>query len=205
MIDEDDNIIKVIRNTRSPTPPMIEQRRIHIRPRENHRQYYTTHAAPIVKSRPRKQIIVKRSEESPISEEEPARIIRKIIIDPNNVRTQARVPDKERIRKIPKDYVLQQQPVEIRLESDDIDRLPDKKTQYVEVIQKPIKYPTTITRKEPSTKYVMIRKKGDTSDPVYAVTSSVPVVKNRRRIVYENPSKDASTNANLLYEADEKN
>ena len=113
------------------------------------------------------------------------------------------VYEKEKIKKSPKRYVVRQRPSELPIDSDEEYESPrHRQPQYVQVVQRRAMPPQPVVmKKEPSTKYVMIRKKAE-SEPVYAVTSSVPVVKGSRRIVYETPAKDSTTK--YVYASDGK-
>ena len=178
---------------------MVENRRIRIRPRERPVQYYESPEGQMIKRSPRKQIIVKHRDDGDFSEDEPTKIIRKIVIDPSSVPSQV-VHQKNRLKKLPKKYVVRERPTELQIDSEEDPAM--VQPQYVQVIQHPGIVPTEVSRKGPRTKYVMIRKKAE-SEPVYSVTSSVPVVKREPRIVYDNPEK-MPTNTKYIYASNDK-
>lgn len=173
---------------------MVEHRRIRIRPREPHVQYYETPDGQIVARSPRKHAVVKSRPDIVYSDEEPTRAMRKLMIDPAASEPGAYY-EKEKVKKQPKKYIVRQRTVQVPVESEDDEESPHQhvqQPQYVQIVHRRAPAPQVVTKKEPSTKYVMVRRKAD-SDPVYAMSSNVPVAKSNRRIVYEAPAKDSNT------------
>jgi hypothetical protein len=108
-----------------------------------------------------------------------------VIVDP---RTGARETfyDKDNPRKQQR-YFARQRPAELMFDSDDDDDQ-QHQSQYVRVV-KNRKVPTEyLPRREPSPKYVMVKKKTN-SEPIYAFSSKMPAIKNNRRVVNESPIK----------------
>ena len=186
----------MIRSARTPTPPqVVEPRRVRVRRHhpETRVQYYETADGQIIARSPRKASVARHKEEVVYSDDEPTKVIRKLVIDPTVKETNS-IYEKEIMKKPHKKYVIRQRAAELPVDSDEEYEIPQhRQSQYVQVVQRraaPVG--SVVLKKEPSTKYVMIRKKAE-SEPVYAVTSSVPMAKGARRVVYEAPGKDATT------------
>lgn len=188
ILDEDDNIIKVIRDGRSPSPVSPDRRRPRHRPRESQSIFYEAPDGRVISRPPKRNLVHTKKTQVVYADDEPTKVIKKVIVDP-------RTGDREIIYakdkpKRQQKYFLRQQPAQVLYDSDDSDY--QQPTQYVRVIKhRPI--PTEVLpRQEPSTRYVVIKKRSE-SDPLYGVTSKMPVIRNTRRIVYEVPPKKPLT------------
>ena len=182
---------------------MVEHRRVRIRPREHRAHYYESADGQVVARSPRKHVIAKSRGDIIYSDEEPTRAIRKLMIDPSMAEP-TEVYEREKVKKQPKKYIVRQRTVEVPVESeeeDDRHHQQVQQPQYVQIVHRRGAAPQVVSKKEPSTKYVMVRRKAD-SEPVYALSSNVPMVKNNRRIVYEAPTKDSATK--YVYSTDGK-
>jgi hypothetical protein len=198
ILDEDDNVIKVIRNARSPTPPIIEHRRHRVRPREHQTLYYETPDGRLVTHVPKKNVSTRMKDDFVYAEDEPTKIVRKVIIDPRSGARET-MYETDKLKKQKPKYVIRQRPVEIPVDSDyEYEQQQQIQPQYVQVVQQRV-----VPKQEAAatTKYVMIRKKVD-SEPVYTAASSLPTIKSNRRIVYQSPTKKSSTK--YVYSTDEK-
>jgi hypothetical protein len=199
VLDEDNNVIKIIRNSRTPSPPLTENRRIKINSREPRTLYYETSDGHLVARPTKNHSLHKSNKEFVYAEDEPAKSVRRVILDPKTG-NQETVYEKDKPKKQPRQkYVVKKRQSEIAEDSDDEDE--QQEPQYVQVAQRRTGPTQAVTKQESPTKYVMIRKKVD-SEPVYAETSSVPTTKNHRRLVYESPTKNATTK--YVYSTDPK-
>ncbi|CAF0776412.1 unnamed protein product [Adineta steineri] len=193
VLDEDDNVIKIIRNARSPTPPpVIKNRSVKIRPRQPQTLYYETSDGQFVTQPPKNHTIIKPRTELIYRDDEPTKLLRKLIIDPRTG-DQETIYENKPQKQHRKKYIVRKQINESPLDSDDEDGQ-QIQPQYVQVVQRqPLPMQTIIKQEKPTSKYVMIRKKVD-SEPVYGLSSSssIPTLKNNQRIVYETPTKKPS-------------
>ncbi|CAF0753408.1 unnamed protein product [Adineta steineri] len=193
VLDEDDNVIKIIRNARSPTPPpVIKNRSVKIRPRQPQTLYYETSDGQFVTQPPKNHTIIKPRTELIYRDDEPTKLLRKLIIDPRTG-DQETIYENKPQKQHRKKYVVRKHINESPLDSDDEDGQ-QIQPQYVQVVQRqPLPMQTIIKQEKPTSKYVMIRKKVD-SEPVYGLSSSssIPTLKNNQRIVYETPTKKPS-------------
>jgi hypothetical protein len=184
VLDEDNNIIKVIRRTRSPTtppPPIVENRQHRIRPRESRTVYYETSNGHLIAQPRRNQPSTKSKNDFVYAEEEPTKVVRKIIIDPRTGDQETTYENDKPKKQVQQKYVIRKHTSEIPVDSDNEY---EQQPQYVQVVE----HRTVPKQEAPPTKYMMVRKKVD-SEPVYAVQSSIPTGKNTRRVVYEAPTK----------------
>jgi hypothetical protein len=191
-------VIKIIRNSRTPTPPYVENRRQRTRPREARTVYYETPDGHLVTRSSLNPPLTRSKDDFVYAEDEPAKVVRKVIVDPRTGNRET-IYEKEKPKKqvVQQKYVIRQRPSEVAVDSDNDDdedeQQQQQQPQYVQVVQR-----RTVPKQEapppppPTTKYMMIRKKVD-SEPIYAPSSSVPTVKTNRRIVYESPPKKSST------------
>lgn len=133
-------------------------------------------------SRPHKKHVETKKTQIVYADDEPTRVIKKVIIDP---RTGARevLYEKEKPKRRQKYYM--RPPAEVLIDSDDEDD--QVQMPYVKLV-KPRRAPV----EDSMSKYVMIKKKAD-SEPIYSLTSRMPPIKSHRRIVYESPTKKSST------------
>ncbi|CAF2411402.1 unnamed protein product [Rotaria sp. Silwood2] len=197
IIDDDDSIIKIIRNSRTPSPLPIEHRRLRSRPRESQPIFYEISSDRLA-SRPLKKNTLRTKKTQVVyADDEPIRVIKKVIIDP-------RTGDRETIYENDKPkkqqkYYMQQRPAEILIDSDDDDE--QQKTQYVKLSKRRTVSTEVLPRREPSPRYIMI-KKGVDPEPVYVSTSKMPSIKTNRRVVYEVPAKKSLTT--YVYSSDGK-
>ena len=123
------------------------------------------------------------------ADDEPTKVIKKVIIDPRTGDRETYY-EKDKPKRQQKFY-LRQQPAQPLYESDESDD--QQPTQYVRVVKRRPIQTEIIPRQEPPTRYVMVKKRAE-SDPIYAVTSRMPAIKNTtRRVVYEVPSKKPLT------------
>ncbi|CAF0756702.1 unnamed protein product [Adineta steineri] len=192
VLDEDDNVIKIIRNARSPTPPpVIKNRSVKIRPRQPQTLYYETSDGQFVTQPPKNHTIIKPRTELTYRDDEPTKLLRKLIIDPRTG-DQETIYENKPQKQHRKKYIVRKQINESPLDSDDEDGQ-QIQPQYVQVVQRqPLPIQTIIKQEKPTSKYVMIRKKVD-SEPDYGLSSSsIPTLKNNQRIVYETPTKKPS-------------
>ncbi|CAF0744670.1 unnamed protein product [Adineta steineri] len=192
VLDEDDNVIKIIRNARSPTPPpVIKNRSVKIRPRQPQTLYYETSDGQFVTQPPKNHTIIKPRTELVYRDDEPTKLLRKLIIDPRTG-DQETIYENKPQKQHRKKYIVRKQINESPLDSDDEDGQ-QIQPQYVHAVQRqPLPIQTIIKQEKPTSKYVMIRKKVD-SEPVYGLSSSsIPTLKNNQRIVYETPTKKPS-------------
>jgi hypothetical protein len=183
VLDEDNNVLKIIRNNRTPTPPpIIETQRRRARPRESSRTFYYETSDGHLTTRSSKNPSTRRTKNDFVyAEDEPTKILRKIIIDPETG-DQETIYEKEKPKKQAQTkYVIRKPPSEELAESENEY---EQHSQYIQVVPRR----AAPKPEAPTTKYVMIRKKVD-SEPVYTATSSIPASKTTRRIVYESPPK----------------
>jgi hypothetical protein len=189
IVDEDDNVIKVMRDARSPSPITPEQRRrLRHRPRESQSFFYEAPDGHVV-SRPTKRSLLHTKKTQVVyADDEPTKVIKRVIIDPRTGDRET-IYEKDKPKRQQK-YYLRQQPAQVLYESDESDD--QQPTQYARVVKRRPAPPEIAPRQEPPTRYVIIKKRAE-SDPMYAVTSRMPVIKNTRRVVYEVPSKKPLT------------
>lgn len=183
ILDEDDNIIKVIRNARSPSPSPMINRRLKHRPHESQTMFYETPDGHLVSRPSKKNLVHTKKTEVIYADDEPTKVIKKVIIDPRTGHRET-LFEKDKPKKQQK-YYLKQHHSQIFYDSDDS----DDQTRYVRVV-KPRSEVLPIP--EPSARYVVIKKRSD-SEPLYAVTSKMPAIRNTRRVVYEVPSNKPLT------------
>ncbi|CAF0818512.1 unnamed protein product [Rotaria sp. Silwood1] len=191
ILDEDDNIIKIIRNTRTPTPPTVENRRLRIRRHEPRTVYYETPDGHLIARPPKNYDLVKKKSEYVYLADEPTKVLRKVIIKPmiNDYET---IYEKDRHKKHSPQKIMMRKPVnEIPVETDN-DHEQKQQPQYMQVVRRRAVPKEVIPKKESPTKYVIIRKKLH-SEPVYETSSPIPAVTTNRRIVFEEPIKKTST------------
>jgi hypothetical protein len=203
VLDEDDNVIKIIRNARAPTPPLMEHRRLRVRPHESRKLYYATSDRHLVARPSKNYATVKTKNDLVYAEDEPSKLIRRVILDPRTG-NQETIYDRDKPKKPHRQkYIVRKYPNEIPVDSDgEYEQQQNPKPQYIEVVQRrTIPTPAVAKGEILSKKYVMIRKKVD-SEPVYAVASSIPPVKTNRRIVYETATKKPSPT--YVYSSDGK-
>jgi hypothetical protein len=195
VLDEDDNVIKIIRNARAATPPLMENRRLRVRPHESRTLYYATSDRHLV-ARPSKNYATVKTN---YAEDDPSKLIRRVILDPRTG-NQETIYDRDKPKKPHRQkYIVRKYANEIPVDSNGEY---EQQRQYVEVVQRRTVPTPAIAKQEISSKkYVMIRKKVD-SEPVYAVASSIPAVKTNRRIVYETATKKPSPT--YVYSSDGK-
>ncbi|CAF3409072.1 unnamed protein product [Rotaria sp. Silwood1] len=184
ILDEDDKIIKVIRNSRTPSPLPVEHRRLRSRPRESLPIFYETSSGHLVSRPSKKNISQTKKTQIVYVDDEPTRVIKKVIIDPRTGDRET-IYEKDKPKKQRKCY-MQQRPAELVIDSDDEDE--QQPTQYVKLLKHRTVSTEVLPRREPSPKYYMIKKKTN-SEPVYALTSRMPAIKTNRRVVYEVPAK----------------
>ncbi|CAF1447860.1 unnamed protein product [Rotaria sordida] len=196
------DIIKVIRNSRTPSPLPIERGRLKSRPRVSQSVFYETSSGHLI-SRPfKKNTSPTKKTQVVYADDEPTRVIKKVIIDP-------RTGDRETIYKKDKPkkqrkYYMPQHPNEILFDSDDDDDDDDYEQypkQYVKLSKHRNVSTEVLPRRESSPKYIMIKKKVD-SEPAYTLTSKMPSIKTNRRVVYEIPTKKSL--ANYVYSSNGK-
>jgi hypothetical protein len=199
ILDEDDNVIKVLRNSRSPTPPsVVGHRRVGFRSREPRTLYYETPDGRIVTHPPgqktKKHVLSKTKSQVIYPDDEPTRVIRKVIIDP---RTGDRdtIYEKDKPKKQQK-VIIRQRAAEIAVDSD----YEEEQSNYVRVVRQRA---DVAPERETTTKYIMVKNRDDHSEPVYSVVSSSDApVKSNHRVVYQVPSKKASST--YVYSSGEK-
>lgn len=124
----------------------------------------------------RKNAIPTKKSQLIYADDEPTKVIKKVIIDPRTGERET-IYERDRPRKQQK-YYLQQRSMPVYYDSDESDD-----QQYVRIGKQ-----RTMPRREPAPKYFMIRNKHD-SEPVYASTSKMPAIQTSRRVVYEVPAK----------------
>ncbi len=189
ILDEDDNIIKVMRDVRSPSPISPDRRRLRHRPRESQSIFYEAPDGHLISRPSKKNIFHTKKTQVVYADDEPTKVIKKVIINPRTGDRET-IYEKDKPKRQQK-YYHRQRPAQILYDSDDSDdRQPP--TQYVRVVKHRTIPSEILPRQEPSTRFVMIKKRSE-SDPVYAVTSRMPVIKSNRRIVYEVPPKKPLT------------
>ena len=188
-MDEDDNVLKVIRDGRSPSPLPADRRRLRHRPRESQSMFYETPDGHLV-SRPWKKNLIQTKKKQVIyADDEPIKVMKKVIIDPRTGERET-IYEKDRPKKQQK-YYLRERPAQIYPDSDDSDD--QHQMQYIRMPKHRSIPPEILPRHQPSTRYVMIKNRSN-SDPVYALTSSkMPAIKTPRRVVYEYPTKKPLT------------
>jgi len=188
-LDEDDNIIKVIRNERTPTPSPVEHRRLRHRPRESETVFYETNNGHVV-SRPLKKNPIQTKKTQVIyADDEPVKVIKRVVIDPRTGDRETYY-DKDMPRKQQR-YYTRQHPAEILIDSDD-EYEQRHQPQYVRIIKHRTVPPESLPRYEPSPRYIMIKRKPN-SEPIYGSTSKMPIIRNNRRVIYESPARKPLT------------
>ncbi|CAF2963620.1 unnamed protein product [Rotaria sp. Silwood2] len=189
ILDEDDNFIKIIRNTRTPTPPIAENRRLRIRRHEPRTVYYETTNGDVIVRPPKNHDLIKKRSEYIYTDDEPTKVLRKVIIKPT-INDYETIYEKDKSKKYSPKKVKMRKPInEIPVDTHaDYEQQP----KYVQIVRRRIIPREVIPKKESPTKYVMIRKKLH-SEPAYTTTSPIPTVRTNRRIVYEEPKKNTST------------
>ncbi|CAF1098471.1 unnamed protein product [Adineta ricciae] len=204
ILDEDDNVIKIVRNVQTPTPPPVayENRRVKHRSHEPLRTvYYETPDGRLIAQPANIHSFSKPKTELIYTDRDPTKLLRKVIIDPRTGEQETIFEDSPKKHHRKKYVVRKQINNESPVESDGDD---EQQSQYVQVVQRQTAPTQVVTKPEkPGTKYVMVRKKVD-SEPIYAVPPlSRPAVNSHRRIVYETATsrKPATT---YVYSADDK-
>lgn len=137
-------------------------------------------------------------------DEESPKIIRKIIVDPR-ASDQDVIYEKERSRKHHSPHRLKaRKPVsEVFIDGDDDYDQVDEQPEYVKIVRRRLPPPREImTKKEPPTKYVMIRKRLDSEANYRAVSPPSSPIITSRRVVYESSPKKSTTK--YVYASDGK-
>lgn len=165
-----------MRDARSPSPA---PRRIRHRPREAQTMFYETTDGHVVSRPMRRNFIPTRKNHVVYADDEPTKMMRKVIIDPRTGDRET-IYERDRLRKQHK-YYLQQRSLPIYDDSDDSDDPHYARGKY-----------RTVPRIEPTSKYLMVKNKPN-SDPIYTYTSRMPTIKNTRRVVYDVPTKKPLT------------
>jgi hypothetical protein len=174
-----------MRTSRSPSLSPVNNRRLRYRPRESEKVFYDSYDG-----RPSKKNILHTKKTQVIyADDEPTKIMKKVIINPRTGDRET-IYEKDKPKKQQK-FFLQQQPAQILSDSDDSDDQ-QQQTQYVRVVKHRTIPKEVLPRHQPSSKYVMIKKRSD-SEPVYALTSKMPAIKPTRRVFYEVPPKKPLT------------
>jgi hypothetical protein len=195
----------VIRDTRSPSPAIVEHRRVQVRPRAARTLHYEMPEIHAGIRSPRKTIIVRPRDQYIYAADQPTQVIRTRANVPRLIDSQ--VPYGKSIANKPqKKYLVRQLPVDTLHDVDYNDDNEDvyvqqHRPQHIQVVQKRYAAPSVVTNTQRGTKYVMLRRRAD-AEPIYTVQSSVPVVKGNRRIVYSNPVEDSTTK--YVYSTDRK-
>ena len=192
ILDEDDNVLKVIRDNRSPSNSSTEQRprrrRPRHRPREAQTLFYEKPNGHIVSRPAKKTNYFTKKTQVAYADDEPTKVIKKVIIDPRTGDRET-IYEKDKPKKQKKFY-LQQHPARVVYDSDEFED--EEPTQYVRIV-KHRTVPTEIsTRSEPTSRYVVIKQRSN-SDPVYARTTKMPAIKTTRRVVYDTPIRKPLT------------
>ena len=182
ILDDDDHVIKLIRDSRSPTSSLVEHRRVQVRPRESRPDYYESsydHSPkPILRRR-------RTNDDFVYAEEEPTRIVRRVIVDPHTGDRDT-IYENDRPRRQPRNYDTRQRPAELLTDSDE--EYDERQRPHYVRSEEPRPVPARLVReRKPTTKYVMVRKKPD-ADPEYAAARN-----SNRRVVYLTPKKTSSS------------
>ncbi|CAF3671856.1 unnamed protein product [Rotaria socialis] len=185
LTDDDDNIIKVIRHTHTPSASPVEHRRLKLRPRESQPIFYEPSSGYLVSRPSKKNILQTKRTQIDYADDEPTKIMKKVIIDPRTG-YQETIYEKDQ-RKKQRKYYLRPRPTVVFNDSDDEDE--QQQMQYVKLIKHRSVSEDVLSRRDPSPKYIMIKKKSN-SQPVYTLTSKMPAIKNSRRVVYEASTKN---------------
>ncbi|CAF5085760.1 unnamed protein product, partial [Rotaria magnacalcarata] len=82
LIDDDDNIIKVIRNTRTRSVSPVEHRRLKLRPRESQPIFYESSSGDLVSRPSKKNSLQTKKTQIDYVDDEPTKVVKKVIIDP---------------------------------------------------------------------------------------------------------------------------
>jgi hypothetical protein len=83
VLDEDNNVLKIIRNSRTPTPPpIIESQRRRTRPRESRALYYETSDGHFTTHSSKNLSVRREKNDFVYAEDEPTKVLRKTIINP---------------------------------------------------------------------------------------------------------------------------
>lgn len=188
VLDEDDNVLKVIRDTRSPSISSTERRRGRHRPREARTFFYEKPNGHIV-SRPAKKtnVFAKRTQVV-YDNDAPTKVIKKVIIDPRTGDRET-IYEKDKPKKQRKFY-FNHRPGHIDYDSDEYED--EDPSQYVRIVKHRTIPTETITQSEPSSRYVVIKQRSN-SDSIYARTTKMPAIKNPRRVVYDVPTRKPLT------------
>lgn len=186
ILDEDDNILKIVRNPRTPSPPtFIGNRRVKVRVNEPRTVYYETSDGQLIARRQKYPEIVGKKVEYVYSDDEGPKIVKKLVIDPKTGEQEI-IYEKERSKKHSRPKIIVRKPVtEIQLDSDD-----EEQTEYVQVVQRRPGPTKIIAKKESPSKFVMIRKKVE-PETVYETIPAVTTIKPPRRIVYKTSPRKA--------------
>ncbi|CAF3345787.1 unnamed protein product [Rotaria socialis] len=188
VLDEDDNILKIIRHPRTPTPtpPLLEKRRHKYRHREPRTVFYETSDGQLIARPPKRHESRRRKSEYVYVDNDSPKVVRKVIIDPRT-HEQEIIYEKEKPKKSSVQKVKIRKPVnEIIVDPDDDY---EQEPEYVKIVRRPVQR-TVIENKQPSTKYVMIRKK---VEPESSFTLATPPISTNRRVVYASPPKKSPT------------
>lgn len=146
-----------------------------------------TASGQVVPRRSKKNTLHTKKTQVVYADDEPTKIIKKVIIDPRTGDRET-IYDKAEPRKQQK-YYLRQYPIENLISSDDDDEQP---RQYVKLVKHRTISTDALPRRDRSAKYVMIKHKAD-SEPVYAMTSKMPAIKAKHRVLFEAPTKKSLT------------
>ncbi|CAF3534935.1 unnamed protein product [Rotaria sordida] len=199
IFDEDDNIIKIIRNKRTPTPPIVDSRRLRNRRHEPRTVYYETSDGHLITRQPNNYDLIKNKSKYVYINDEPTKILRKVIIKPT-INDHETIYEKDKYTKhLPRKFKIQKHINEISVDTDT--NYEKQQPQYVEIVRRRIIPREVITEKESPKKYVLVRKKLH-SEPIYETTSPLPTITTNRRMVREAPTKKISTKH--VYATDEK-
>lgn len=182
VLDEDNNVLKIIRNSRSLPPTIIENPRLRVRPPKPRTLYYETPDGQLITRSSGNHSLTRPTTDFVYAEEEPTKVLRRVIVDPRTGERQM-VYAKEKPKKPAQQrYVIRKRATDLPIETEnDYEQQP----QYVQVVERR----AAPQVEAPTTKYVMIRKKVDAEEVSAAPSSSIPASKTIRRIVYETPTK----------------
>lgn len=188
ILDEDNNVLKIIRSGRSTPPPpttIVENPRLRVRPRQPQTLYYETPDGHLVARSSGNHSLTRLKNDFVYAEDEPTKVLRRVIVDPRTGERETIYAKEKPKKQVQQKYIIRKHATEMPVEPENDYEQQQQEPQYVQVVERRVAPKT-----EPSpTKFVMIRKKVDGEQVQVTPSSPIPAGKTVRRIVYETPTK----------------
>lgn len=183
VLDEDNNVLKIIRNSRSPPTTIVENPRVRVRPSKPRTLYYETPDGHLLARSSGNHSLTRPTADFVYAEDEPTKVLRKVIVDPRTGEREMIYAKEKPKKTVQQRYVIRKRATDLPIETEN--DYEQQQPQYVQVVERR----AAPKVEAPTTKYMMIRKKVDGEQVYTAPPSSIPASKTVRRIVYETPTK----------------